>query len=735
MSDVQTQTAPPDAPTVRRAKFIINPAAWQGSGGVTTDHCVELLARHGIHAEITPTTEDDHGSGLARRAQGEGYDLVIAGGGDGTIHDVATGLIGTGIPLGILPLGTMNNVAASLHIPTDLDAAAAVIAQGRRVKIDVGQCNGRPFLEAVSIGLEAPMFPLTESLRHSGLGGLVRALFAGVSLLVRSRMHPIVLELDGHRRHVRARQVTISNAPLYGMGFSAAPNASLTDGRLDVAVSRYARRRDVLVHYWSLVSGQRELRTDIKIIQAKRVRVGATEAMPVAVDGVEAGATPLRVHVMPGALTVLAPAASAMPAAPAAPVSAAARLLRAIAPHSEDDQNPNIFSPTDSLRRLKALTLAYWLALTVLGTGAGVARWRRWGPFAPSSLPPAQPDAPVAGGDRTWRLTLGVLVAGFARLRLPLSALAALGGEGSSLLAALVRRVVSPRVDLPPPNETAMRAVAGMGALSAGLWVSRRATWRRNVLLAGLAWLAGWFSFTSRPTDDSPARRRDSLALGLGLGAVWLGLMLATMSWAERFLFRLTHSSSDVAALDAPPPPPEANTKAPPPENPVFRQAIVPVAVKQPLERGDIILFGPNGTFGARMIDLLTVSYYHHIALYDGEGMVIEAMPGGVRRYLLGQRRVTGIRPNVAPDQRRAAADWARARIGTPYDTPGLALIAFDRLLPGLRFGTSNASRFSCAVFVADAYLHAGVDLLPGKRWQDLVPGDFVDLMDTPPQP
>jgi len=81
----------------------------------------------------------------------------------------------------------------------------------------------------------------------------------------------------------------------------------------------------------------------------------------------------------------------------------------------------------------------------------------------------------------------------------------------------------------------------------------------------------------------------------------------------------------------------------------------------------------------------MTRSHYHHVAIYDGNGMVIESMPGGVRSYKLGQRNITGIRPNTPVEQRIAAADWARSHIGDAYDTRGLALIALDRILPGLR--------------------------------------------------
>lgn len=150
-------------------------------------------------------------------------------------------------------------------------------------------------------------------------------------------------------------------------------------------------------------------------------------------------------------------------------------------------------------------------------------------------------------------------------------------------------------------------------------------------------------------------------------------------------------------------------------------------------ERGDIILFDPDGSVGSFLIDVVTHSHYHHIALYDGDGMVIEAMPGGVRNYPLGKRKVIGIRPAVALPQKLIAIGWAHSKIGDPYDHRALLMIGLDRVFPHMRDSNPSASRFICAVFISEAYHHAGIDLLPGKDWNDLVPGDFTELLEKTP--
>ncbi|SRR5579883_1434405 len=150
------------------------------------------------------------------------------------------------------------------------------------------------------------------------------------------------------------------------------------------------------------------------------------------------------------------------------------------------------------------------------------------------------------------------------------------------------------------------------------------------------------------------------------------------------------------------------------------------------LQRGDIVLFGPDGTLGAWLIQIATWSHYHHVAIYDEHGKIIQAMPSGVDWGQLTHPHLIGLRPRVEEQQRIQADEWARSKIGDRYDHRGLFLIEFDRFFPGLRLDNPPANRFSCAVFVAEAYKSAGVDLFPKQRWQDLVPGDFADLAAGP---
>jgi diacylglycerol kinase (ATP) len=159
-----------------RAILILNPtsgssafAANQESEDDLEKQILAALHTHEIEPEVWYTTPEDAGTGLAQRAASEGAEVVIAAGGDGTLHAVANGLIKSKSVLGIIPAGTMNNVARSLEIPEDIEQACDIIASGRTRQIDVGSINGHIFLEVAGIGLEAALFPAAEEIKARGL--------------------------------------------------------------------------------------------------------------------------------------------------------------------------------------------------------------------------------------------------------------------------------------------------------------------------------------------------------------------------------------------------------------------------------------------------------------------------------------------------------------------------------------------------------------------------------------
>lgn len=284
------------------------------------------LRAYGIEPEVWYTTPEDGGEGLATKAADEHVELVIAAGGDGTIHAVASGLIGRESALGIIALGTMNNLAHSLGIPDTIEEACRTIAEGETRSIDVGKINGQVFIEVAGIGLEAALFPAAEEIKSRGLLSTIRGSIGGLLTLLTFRPIKLKITLDGQeQRHYHAIQVTICNAPYYGAHFHAAPDAVMDDGQLDVVIFRHFSKLEYIKHAISISQGRRDFQPKIRYRRAKTLRIIADREVEIQADGLPHGHTPAEVGITPGALRVRTQAKQAPGLREEKPVASASR--------------------------------------------------------------------------------------------------------------------------------------------------------------------------------------------------------------------------------------------------------------------------------------------------------------------------------------------------------------------------------------------------------------------------
>ena len=297
---------------------IWNPAAGRKVGVQTNVDLDEagvraLFAGVGLEIELCQTTSEEDAAATVGRvvASGEGRPIVAAGG-DGTFHTVARALLalrdddpGHVPPLGILPLGSVMNVARSLAIPRELEGAVQVIADGHERSIDVAEVVGwGPFLEAVAVGIHAELFAEAAALD----AGDARAPFRAIRTALGYRPSRLTLELDGGRTvRTRALVTSISNGPFAGFGFTVAPGARLDDGLLDVRVFERFSRWELVRHFWSIAAGRRRYEPRVRTLRSATVSLRGASPLRVRADGEEVGTTPVEIRVRPGALRVIAP--------------------------------------------------------------------------------------------------------------------------------------------------------------------------------------------------------------------------------------------------------------------------------------------------------------------------------------------------------------------------------------------------------------------------------------------
>ncbi len=287
----------------RRALVFVNRRASRAERN--SDAALARLADGGIR--ITEVVAADAAAmAAAIRHHRENVDLVVVGGGDGTLNAAAAGLVATGLPLGILPLGTANDLARTLAIPADGAAAADIILSGNTRQIDLGEVNGHPFFNVASLGLSVAV---TEHLtakvkRRWGVLG-----YAVTVVRVVRQMRPFLVTVahDGTVERARTLQVAVGNGRFYGGGMAIADDAEPDDGRLDVYSLEIGGWLGLLALAPSLRRGTHGRWRKVRAFGATELTVSTRRPRPVSADGELVTTTPARFRLLAGAVTVFAP--------------------------------------------------------------------------------------------------------------------------------------------------------------------------------------------------------------------------------------------------------------------------------------------------------------------------------------------------------------------------------------------------------------------------------------------
>ena len=239
-------------------------------------------------------------------AHRDAVDCVIVGGGDGTINAAGRALIETGLPLGVLPLGTANDFARSVGVPMDLEAAARVIVEGVTRKIDVGDVNGHPFFNVASIGLAADLAKQLTRERKRRFGRLSYALTAARVLLQASPFHATLL-VGEDKVMVRTMQIAVGNGRYYGGGNVVVANARIDDGRLDLYSLEFSQVWRMALLLPRFVRGAHGAVPEVRTASGVSFEVITRRPRPVNADGELVTETPAVFTQKPRAISVYAP--------------------------------------------------------------------------------------------------------------------------------------------------------------------------------------------------------------------------------------------------------------------------------------------------------------------------------------------------------------------------------------------------------------------------------------------
>ena len=284
--------------------LLTNPTAGKGKGARAREEALARFRAAGRDVISMEGRDADEALDLARQAVADGAESLVAVGGDGMVHLALQALAGTGVPLGIVPAGTGNDVARYFDIPRkDAGAAADRILAGEQRVVDLARSGTKHFITVLAAGFDAIVNERAN--RMTWPKGQMRYNIATLAELRVFEPLPYTLDLDGESISLDAMLVAVGNGPSFGGGLRITEGAILDDGLLDVVIIKPMSKPSLIKTYPKLFKGTHVTHPQYEHHRVRSVTVAAPGIVSYA-DGERFGALPLTVECAPGALTVLA---------------------------------------------------------------------------------------------------------------------------------------------------------------------------------------------------------------------------------------------------------------------------------------------------------------------------------------------------------------------------------------------------------------------------------------------
>lgn len=276
--------------------FIINPISGNGRKAGIADK----LIKRGY--KVAYTEYAGHAEKIARETDAE---IVVAVGGDGTVNEVARGLLGTDKTLGIIPCGSGDGLALHLGLNHDLNKNLKIIESGKTHLMDAATINGRHFFSVCGVGLDAI---ISKRFAKSGKRGLANYIEQSIKSWKDYKAQDYTIEIDGERMDFKAVMITIGNSDQWGNGAKVTPLADSCDGILDITVVEEFKNIEIPMLAYRLMSGTVNLAHNIHCYKGKEIRITRETSGPAHADGdwFEAGKV-LEIKIIERAIKVLVP--------------------------------------------------------------------------------------------------------------------------------------------------------------------------------------------------------------------------------------------------------------------------------------------------------------------------------------------------------------------------------------------------------------------------------------------
>lgn len=301
----------------QKTVFLVNPASANGATGRRWPQLTRRAAELGLRGEVLVSERPAELTKLAAEAVEAGVSQLVVVGGDGTVHEVVNGVLSApadAVELAILPQGTGRDFARSLGLPKRFDEAVNVAVSGAVRAIDAGRARFTRegvteeawFANFAGAGISGAI-ARDANASSKALGGRVAFLVSTVKVFARWKSVAVEVEIDGERRGGPMFEIVAMNGPYAAGGMRLAPEGRPDDGLLDCVLFGDVTKLDFLTTFPKIYSGRHLAHPKIEHLRGRTVSVEAEQPLPVVLDGEDAGTTPARFEVVPGALRVRVP--------------------------------------------------------------------------------------------------------------------------------------------------------------------------------------------------------------------------------------------------------------------------------------------------------------------------------------------------------------------------------------------------------------------------------------------
>ena len=290
-----------------KIRFVVNPISGINRNPQRLVRWIEeIFSASGEEYSIVYTRGPGDATRLAREAVEEGWEVVVAVGGDGTINELGRGLVHSDVALGVVPAGSGNGFARNFGIPLDQREAIRALLQLRTISIDAGKMNEHHFFNVAGIGLDAV---ISHNFEQFGVRGPLPYFVVGTKAFLTYKPEEVQIRIENKTQHYTPLLLSIANAPQYGNGAIIAPQARPDDGMLDVCILEPLPLWKAASHLHHLFNGTIQALEEYHTFRAKSLIIERPSAGPIHTDGnPHMDGKILRIETLPGALKVAVPA-------------------------------------------------------------------------------------------------------------------------------------------------------------------------------------------------------------------------------------------------------------------------------------------------------------------------------------------------------------------------------------------------------------------------------------------